>query len=51
MKLWDVQKVRETGPGRGLLLLALAASMSFVGVFVAVGIVIDGHFDANWRLL
>ena len=51
LDLLDLEKLRAVGPRRVLLLFAAGLSTLFFGQFVAIGVVIDGHFDANWKLL
>lgn len=51
LDLLDFEKLRAAGPRRFLLLFAFGLSMLFFGLFVAIGVVIEGHFDANWKLL
>lgn len=51
LNLLDLEKVRRWGPKRFTLCVALALSMLFFGVFIAMGVVIDGEYVARRELL
>lgn len=51
LDLLNLEKLRAAGPRRFLIFFSFGLSMLFFGLFVAIGVVIDGHFDANWKLL
>lgn len=49
--LLDLERIRRFGSRRFLLLLVLCQSALFFGVFVAIGVVIDGQYIARRELL
>jgi len=51
LDLLDLDKVRAIGPRKFLVLFALAISMLFFGLFIAIGVIFTGQQVADRGLL
>jgi hypothetical protein len=51
LELLDLEKVARLGPKRFMVFFALALSMLFFGLFIAIGVAIDGRYVAGRELL
>jgi len=51
LELLDLEKVRRIGAKRFLFFFALGLSALFLGVFVAVGVAIDGQYAVHRELV